>query len=1249
MDETVRQHVRIKRHGLWHDIELTSPREMLLDRLRLIEGKTGTKEGCNEGDCGACTVVLKRGGETFPVNSCILFTGQADGAEIVAIEDIAANGKLHPVQDAMVKHHGSQCGFCTPGIVMSLYALHETAKGPVTRDQVNEALQGNLCRCTGYRPIVDAALVACGSSRIPHRSEREKDEDDRDLFAGAATRFFAAPHDVNELAKLCAEHPDASIVSGATDVGLWVTKKLIDPQKVIWTGRVRGFTRVQVTDEGLRIGAGATHASLLNVLSAYHHSLGEVMRRFGSVQVRASGTIGGNIANGSPIGDLAPILIALEAKLHLRHGPVERTIDLENFFLDYGKQDRKSGEVIIAITVPHLQEYEHVRAYKLSKRYDEDISSVMLAVKVRCDGEKIEGVRIACGGMAATPRRALETERVLTGASLSQSSKHCEILEKDFSPLTDMRATAAYRLQGAKALLQRALSDIALPVAQTRAPIVTHQSEPPREKNTMGVVFAPLPHDSAARHVTGSATYTDDILEPAGTLHVACGLSTIARGTVTACDLEEVERAPGVVRVITAKNVLGKNDSSPVDFDIDPVLTDGKVEFCGQVIFAVVATSRDLARRAARLAKIQYEIEKASVSIEDGLDRAEFVQPDYRFVRGDPVTGLVRATNRLSHSMRVGGQEHFYLEGQVALAVPGEDDDMTVHSSTQHPSEVQHVVARVLGIKDHAVTVEVRRMGGGFGGKESQASQWAALAALAARVTGKPCKLRLDRDDDFVTTGKRHDFRIDLDLGFDANGAITAYDAVYNARCGYSADLSGGICDRAMFHADNTYWLPDVKISTKRIKTNTVSNTAFRGFGGPQGMLGVERAMDLISWKLGLDPLDVRKRNLYRSGKQTTPYGMEVDDNVSLELIEALEKNSEYRRRRSSIADFNESSNLFKRGLALTPVKFGISFTLTHLNQAGALVHVYSDGSVHLNHGGTEMGQGLYVKVAQVVADEFGLPLDAIKITATTTGKVPNTSPTAASSGTDLNAMAAREAACTIKSRMAELFATLNQAKVGDVRFEEGSVRAGSAEMPFKALAKQCVLNRISLSSTGFYKTPKVTWDRAKAEGRPFLYFAYGAACSEVAVDVTTGEYKVERVDILHDVGSTLNPAIDIGQIEGGFVQGMGWLTTEELWFDADGKLRTHAPSTYKIPVASDVPADFRVSLWTRPNKEETIHRSKAVGEPPVMLAISVFNALADAVHAASPGNGAMLNAPATPEAVWMAIHGQSQKRQAAE
>ena len=752
-----------------------------------------------------------------------------------------------------------------------------------------------------------------------------------------------------------------------------------------------------------------------------------------------------------------------------------------------------------------------------------------------------------------------------------------------------------------------------------------------------------LAHDSAARHVRGTAAYIDDMPEPAGTVHVAPGCADSARGVIHSMDLDAVCASPGVLAVLTAADIPGANDCSPA-FGDDPILAAGEILFHGQVVFAVVAETRDVARRAARRARIEVDSVAPRITVEDGLAAGAEVLAPYEFRRGEPAPAIDSAANRLEGGVRIGGQEHFYLEGQAALAVPGEDDEMRVYSSTQHPSEVQNLVAHMLGVPGAAVVCECRRMGGAFGGKESQAAQWACLAALAAHAIGRPAKLRLDRDDDMVMTGKRHDFRVDWRCGFDGDGVLEGVDVELNGRCGYSADLSLGVNDRAMFHADNAYYYPAARIHSRRVRTDTVSNTAFRGFGGPQGTLFAERMMDAIAITLGLDPLVVRKRNLYAPGRDVTPYGMRIDDHVVNRIVRRLERTSGYAARRRAIARFNTRveraeragrGGTLRKGIALTPVKFGIAFTLKQLNQAGALVNVFTDGSVQVNHGGTEMGQGLYIKVAQVVAEEFGIGIERVHITATRTDKVPNTAPTAASSGSDLNGMAARRAARTIRRRLAELAARLFQVREADISFGGGMVRVGAEAVPFERLTQLAFTERVSLSSTGYYATPKISWDRDTASGRPFLYFAGGAACSEVTVDVETGEMRVDRVDILHDAGRSLNPAIDMGQIEGGFVQGMGWLTTEDLVFGEDGRLLTHAPSTYKIPTCSDVPEDFRVELFEPGrNREPTIHRSKAVGEPPLLLAVSVFSAITHALASLAPGRVPPLDAPATPEAI---------------
>ena len=756
-----------------------------------------------------------------------------------------------------------------------------------------------------------------------------------------------------------------------------------------------------------------------------------------------------------------------------------------------------------------------------------------------------------------------------------------------------------------------------------------------------GGVHQELAHESAAKHVSGRADYTDDIAEPKGTLHAYLGQANVAHGRITRLDLSKVEAAPGVIGVLTARDVPGHNQISAVGAGDEPIFPEERVEFWGQPVFAVVAETRDAARRAAALAVLEVEPAEAVISVEAALEAGyPHVTAPLKLERGDVAAGMAAAKHRIAGRIEIGGQEHMYLEGQIAFAMPGEDEDVVVHCSTQHPSEAQHMVAHALGVPSHSVVVNVRRMGGGFGGKESQMNLFACVAAIAAKRWNRPVKIRPDRDQDMEATGKRHDFLCRYEVGYDDEGRIGAVEAELAARCGFSADLSGPITDRALFHADNAYFYPAVKLTSRPMKTNTVSNTAYRGFGGPQGMVMAERMIEEIAYALGRDPLDIRKVNFYGPGRDLTPYHQQVEDNILDRIVGELEESADYRWRRKAIIEANAKGGIVRRGIALTPVKFGISFTATWYNQAGALVHVYSDGSVMLNHGGTEMGQGLNTKVAQVVADALQIDFDMVKVTKTTTEKVPNTSATAASSGSDLNGMAAFDACAQIKARLVKFACESKGVVEEEVAFLPGRVRVGGEEIGWADFIRSAYMARVQLSAAGFYKTPKIHWDRETGTGRPFFYFAYGAACSEVSVDTLTGEYQVERVDILHDVGRSLNPALDRGQVEGAFVQGMGWLTTEELWWDGAGRLRTHAPSTYKIPLASDRPREFNVALaeWSV-NPERTIKRSKAVGEPPFMLGISVFEALSHAVASvAGYRECPRIDAPATPERVLMAV-----------
>jgi len=742
-------------------------------------------------------------------------------------------------------------------------------------------------------------------------------------------------------------------------------------------------------------------------------------------------------------------------------------------------------------------------------------------------------------------------------------------------------------------------------------------------------VHKSIPHDSGPAHVTGSARYTDDHPLPANTVHLAFGLSQNPHGDLASIDLSAVRAAKGVIAVLTADDLPFENDVSPSIRD-EPLLAVDTVHYIGQPIFLVAADSHLNARKAARLGKIEYAGKPALLTIADAINADSRFEKPLEFRIGEPEPALAKAPRQISGQFEIGGQEHFYLEGQASFAMPLEGD-MLVHSSTQHPTEIQHKVAAALGVPYNAVRVETRRMGGGFGGKESQGNALAVACAIVAQMLQRPAKMRYDRDDDMIITGKRHEFRIAYRAGFDNTGKLQSVIFEHHVRCGWALDLSIPVGDRAMLHADNAYYLPNASILSHRMRTNTQSNTAYRGFGGPQGIVGIERVMDHIAHDLGLDPLAVRKVNFYSSGgRQKTPYHMEVTDSISAELVSKLEESSDYTARRAEIAEYNASNPVLKRGIALTPVKFGISFTLTHLNQAGALVHVYSDGSVHLNHGGTEMGQGLNTKIAQVAAEVFGLDVSAIKITATDTGKVPNTSATAASSGTDLNGMACKAACETIRER---LVAFAKEKWGGAVSFANGKVQIGDKTMSFGALAGAAYVGRIQLSATGFYKTPKIKWDRMKGKGRPFLYFSYGAAVTEVVIDTLTGENRILRADILHDVGRSLNPALDIGQIEGAYVQGAGWLTMEELVWNDKGSLLTHAPSTYKIPACSDTPEIFNVALWDGENQQDTIYRSKAVGEPPFSLGISAYLALSDAISACGDAY-TDIDAPATCERI---------------
>jgi xanthine dehydrogenase large subunit len=752
-----------------------------------------------------------------------------------------------------------------------------------------------------------------------------------------------------------------------------------------------------------------------------------------------------------------------------------------------------------------------------------------------------------------------------------------------------------------------------------------------------GIAGQNVPHESALKQVSGRAEYIDDMPELPGTLHVAVGGSAFAHAKILNLDLQAVRAAEGVVDVLTVDDIPGKWLVGAIVHD-EPLLAKDTVEYVGQPLFVVAANSIEQAMRAVKKAQVEYQPIAPILDIKTAISHNSFVFPKHVMKMGDVETQIAEASHQFSGELLVRGQEHFYLEGQVCYVLPTEDG-LHVHTSTQHPSEVQKMVAEVLALPLHRVTAEVRRMGGGFGGKESQAAQLACLAALFTHKWHRPTKYRMVRRDDMIATGKRHDFLNQYTVGFNEQGMLKGVKMTLAGLCGFSADLSLGIVDRAMFHADNAYYLNSAMVTGLFCKTHTVSNTAFRGFGGPQGMAAIELVMDRMAITLREDPLTIRKRNLYCAARNETHYGQQVEQPLLSEMMMRLEETADYWSRRSKIKAFNQSSQYVKKGLALTPVKFGISFTAKHLNQAGALVNIYTDGSINVNHGGTEMGQGLYTKIAQIVASEFQVDLSQVMVTSTRTDKVPNTSPTAASSGSDLNGKAAQNACKTIKSHLVAFAVEHFNIEATQVKFVDNQVVCGTQSVDFATFVQMAYMNRVPLSATGFYRTPTIHYDRETGKGKPYFYFANGVACSEVQVDTFTGEYKVTRVDILHDVGRSLSPGIDIGQIEGGFVQGMGWVTSEELLWNDKGHIISNGPMNYKIPTAFDVPEEFNVDLYSNENHADTIYASKAVGEPPLMLALSVWCALRDAcasvaAHQMCP----YLPIPATPEQVLWAI-----------
>jgi len=1254
-------------------VEGASTNMSLLSWLRST-GRTGSKEGCAEGDCGACTVALvdtnAHGKRTYrAINSCITLLPMVAGREIVTVEGVApADGVLHPVQQAMVDNYGSQCGYCTPGFVVSMFEAFyrdDLGEGDRKKAQIGDQLNGNLCRCTGYRPIRDAMLEALESRPASRPADlfqvRLKQHDGAVpgvSYESAEHETFLRPTSLDELLALKAQHREkAELVAGATEIGVYINKAHRRYALLVSTEGVRELGQITKDEALFTIGGAATLTALEEALAGEYPMIDKMLWAFASRQIRNRATLAGNIVTASPIGDMPPILLALDAEVVLAKKGATRAVKISDFFLAYRKTVLEPDEIVQAIKLPRnlppaAGSRRLMSSFKVSKRRELDISITAAAFVVDLDSsDTVQRARLAYGGIAATPIRAHKTEAFLVAKKWSGDTVDAalEILGGEFAPIDDPRSGAQFRRELITSLFEKFWSG---ETSEAQDVPITFEVPPDPEPPVSGKAkddSRALSHESAVGHVTGGALYVDDVARRREMLEIWPVMSPHAHARITALDFQEALSQPGVVCVLTAKDVPGKNDVGAVRHD-EPLFADGEVFFHSQVVALVVGTSAERCRLAALKVKVAYEPLPAVLGARDAVAKHSFHTETHVIRRGDADVTLSASPHRVSGELDIGGQEHFYLESHAAWAEAGEDGEVFVSSSTQHPSEVQAVVSHVLDLPRNKVTVQSPRMGGGFGGKETQSNAWAAFVALASLKTGRPVRVQLDRDIDMQLTGKRHPFYARFDVGFDLSGKLLAAKIDLFADGGWALDLSESICDRGVFHLDNCYYVPSCVFTGRVAKTNVVSHTAFRGFGGPQGMLVIEEVLDRIARRLKLDPEVVRERNLYRGSGETntTHYGQELGDERIPQIWNALCESANLAERRKALGVFNAKSRHIKRGIAITPVKFGISFTATFLNQAGALVLIYRDGTMQVNHGGTEMGQGLYTKMKGIAMRELGVPASFVRVMRTQTDKVPNTSATAASSGADLNGQAVKVACVALRERLSPIAAELITTESGTllpegaVLFQDGFASAPQVpgvRVSFERVVERAYMKQVSLSAQGFYRTPGIGYDKSKGRGKPFYYFAYGAAVTEVEVDGYSGMKRVVAVDILHDVGESLNPGVDRGQIEGGFVQGMGWLTGEELKWGKDGKLHTHSASTYQIPSIGDAPERFNVALLTNAAQDGVIHGSKAVGEPPLMLAISVREAIRDAIAAFGALGGEIpLPSPVTHEVILAAV-----------
>ncbi|XP_073527921.1 xanthine dehydrogenase/oxidase isoform X2 [Phyllobates terribilis] len=1303
------------------------PKMTLLTYLRRKLGLNGTKLGCGEGGCGACTVMISRFCVFqqkilhYAVNACLAPICSLNCAAVTTVEGIGSTKtRLHPIQERIAKSHGSQCGFCTPGIVMSLYALLRSTPQP-SMEEIEDAFQGNLCRCTGYRPILQGFRTfakdgCCGRKTendccVDKKGENEdgccgiktengccmdgKEEnktpssstlfDPSDfspldptqepifppelllhrgtcqkqmVFKGEDVTWYQ-PSNLKELLNLKAQYPDAKLVVGNTEVGIEMKFKNMLYPVIITPSCVAELNAVEQTEEGIRFGAACSLATLGDVLhkavsdhppyqTEVFRAVLEQLRWFAGQQIRNVAAIGGNIMTASPISDLNPVFMASGSKLHIISEENERTVQMDgNFFTGYRKTILKPQEILLSVEIPFSDKWEYFSAYKQASRREDDIAIVTSGMKVvfQPDSHRVEKIQLSYGGMAPITIMAKDTCSALAGREWNDHllQDACRLLatEMSLSPsapggMVEFRQilTTSFFFKFYLTVLKKLATDLddnnnfhetVVPEYESATELfhkpptsgVQLFQEVPVGQDPEDFVGRPIMHLSAMKQATGEAVYCDDIPHYENELYLGLITSTKAHAKIILIDKSGAEASPGFVRFLSAKDIPGSNITG-IRQD-EQIFAEETVTCVGHIIGAIVADTQEHAQRAAKAVQIVYEDLKPIITIQDAIHQQSFFLPIKKIENGNIEKGFQEADHTVEGEIYIGGQEHFYLETNCCIAVPkGEDGEMEMFVSTQNTTETQHFAAHAIGAPANRILVRVKRIGGGFGGKESRSVVLSTIVAVAAYKMGRPVRCMLDRDEDMLITGGRHPYLARYKIGFKKTGQITALEVSYYSNAGNSCDLSHAIIDRTLFSMDNAYNIPNIKGTGYVCRTNLPSNTAFRGFGGPQGMMVAEAWMSDIAEVCGLPPEQVRKLNMYQEG-DLTHFNQKLEAfNVHRCWDECIQ-NARYQERKTAIAKFNKQHRWKKRGIAIIPTKFGICFTLSFLNQAGALVHVYTDGSVLLTHGGIEMGQGLHTKMIQVASKALGIPTSKILISETSTNTVPNTSATAASVSSDLNGMAIYNACQTLLRRL-EPYKTSNPSGT------------------WESWIKSAYEDRVSLSATGFYMIEGIGYDPVKNQGKPSNYFSYGVACSEVEIDCLTGDHKNLRTDIVMDVGTSLNPAIDIGQIEGAFVQGLGLFTLEELRYSPDGNLYTRGPGMYKIPAFGDIPAEFNVSLLRDCPNSKAIYSSKAIGEPPLFLSASIFYAIKDAIMSARAESGITgifrLDSPATPERI---------------